>query len=132
MQGLSAKGFQRCARLRPQPGGFCPETGAISRIAKNRVPDMGEMHSDLVGATRLQGARDQARNRLSVSPKKAFQHLPVSDGQAPRLAHRLPVACVGMAADGCINGALRTVRCTPDQSEIAALERSFALFSELL
>src|SRR6476660_6169266 len=132
MQGLSAKGLQRCTRLRPQPGGFGPEAGAVSRIAKNRVPDMGEMHPDLVGTPRFQSTRDQARNRLSVSPKKTFQHLPVSDGRSPGRAHRLLVACVGMAADGCINGALRAIRCTPDQSEIAALERSFAFFSELL
>src|SRR4029077_6952150 len=132
MQGLSAKGLQRCARLRAQSGGFGPEAGTVRRIAKNRVPDMGEMHPDLVGATRFQGTRDQARDRLSVSPEKTLQHLPVSDGRAPGLAHRLLVACVGMAADGCINGALRAIRCTPDQSEIAALERSLALFSELL
>src|SRR5512136_2485556 len=132
MQGLSSKSFQRSMGLRPQSAGFGLESGAVGRVAENRVPDMSQMHPDLVSTSRFQCAGQKARDRLAVGTRKTLKHVPISDGRPATIAHRLLVACMGVAAERRIDCALGAIRCAPDQSEVAALEWSFGLLSELL
>src|SRR5262249_36056833 len=120
------------ARPGPHPGGFGLEAGPVSGIAQERVSDMGEMHPDLMGASRLKGTGDETRDRLPVGPMKTFQHLPVSDGPTSTLPYRLLFPGMGMAPDRGLDRALRAVRYPPDQGKVSAFERSFGLLRELL
>src|SRR6185503_12001490 len=56
-------------------------------------------------------------------PAISLQHFPVGDGLAPALAHRHAVAGLRVAVDRPIDGTARPLRCSPDESEIAAIER---------
>ena len=58
-----------------------PEACAIGRVAQQRMPDMRQMHADLVGATRLEAAADQAgHGRIA----EALKHLVVGNSFAGR------------------------------------------------
>src|SRR5438094_7387852 len=131
MEGLSAKGIQCITGFWPQPAGFGLKSATVCHIAHNRVPDMGEMHPDLMGAPCFQSTGDKACNRPAVGPEKTFEDLPVSDRPAPTRAYSLLVAGMGMTPKRGLDCALRTIRCTPDNSEIAALDRPFGFLREL-
>ena len=92
---------------------------------------MGEMDPDLVSASCFQGAREEACHRLTVGPSKALQDLPMGDSWPAAPAHRLFVTGVGVAPKWGVDCALRTVRRTPDQSQIAALERTYRPFRRI-
>src|SRR5215470_14980560 len=117
MQSLSAKGLKRRAPLGPHPGDFAFEAGPVGGIAQNGVPDMGQMHPDLVGSSSLQLTGVKARDRLPVGAMKTFQRLPVGDGRTPTLAYRLLFPDVGVAPDRGFDRALRAVRYPPDEGE---------------
>ena len=56
------------------------------------------MDADLVGAAGFQPAGQQARDRLAVGARVAFQHLPMGDGFAAAL--RAPPSCRGRGGGG--------------------------------
>src|SRR5215467_5967660 len=132
MQGLSAKTLQRRTRLRAQPRGLCFKPGPVGRIAKNRMPNVSEMDPDLVGTPCLQGACDEADDRLPVGSKEVFQHLPVGHSRTATRAHGLLLPGMGVAPNRGLDRAFPAVRCPPDQGEIPALERSLSLLRKLL
>src|SRR5262245_60864972 len=97
------------------------------------MPQMGQVHADLVGARGFQGAGGKAGARaLGAGRSETFEHLPMSDGRTPAGADRLLVAGLRMAAEGRVDRAFRLSGRTPDESEIAALQGAFAFFGELL
>src|SRR5215471_1561183 len=99
MQCLPAKSFKRRTGLGSQPARLGLEAGAVGLIAEDRMPDMGKMHPNLVGTAGLQGASEQAGDRVQVGSIKAFQRLPVSNRRAAAVAHSLFVAGVRMTAE---------------------------------
>ena len=113
MQGLSAKGTQRCACLGAQPAGFGLKSGAVGSVPQNWVPDMGEMYPDLVCTPRFQSACDEACHRLAVGPEKTLQNLPMCDRRAPTVAYSLLVACMGVPTEGSVDRAFRAVQVRP-------------------
>src|SRR6478752_6197402 len=106
MQSLSAKIPQGRSRFGPKPADLGPEAGAIGRIAQDRVPDMGEVHPDLVGAAGFQSAGQQAGDRLAVGAGELLEQLPMRDSGPSVWTHRLPVARVLMAAEWGVDRAL--------------------------
>src|SRR5215471_3050441 len=132
MQSLPAKALQGVSRLGKEAVGFGLEPGPVGRVPQNGVSDMGEMDPDLVGTPRFEGAGEKAGQRLSVGSEKTFQHLPVGDRVPTVLTHALFVASVGVASEWGINRALRAIRRTPNESQIAPLEWTVGLFDELL
>ena len=61
VQGLAAERVERRPRRRRQEARLGLETRPVDRIAEQRMADMGEMDADLVGASGLQPAGDEAR-----------------------------------------------------------------------
>src|SRR5262245_19966402 len=131
MQGLPFKGFQGRARHRPQPACLGPEPCTVGGIAQYGVPDMGEMDPDLVRAACFQRECEKTCDQLSIRSGEALENLPVRDCGPPTFAYGLLVAGMRMPADRCLYRALRAIRCAPDKSEIAALQRSLGFFREL-
>src|SRR5262245_55373491 len=133
MQSLPFKSRQSVARLWSKQARLGPESGAVGGVAQNWVPQMGQVHADLVGASGFQGAGEQAGDRaLGAGRSEAFEHLPMSDGCTPVGADRLFVARFRMAAEGRVDRAFRLSGRAPDEGEIAAPERTFAFFGELV
>src|ERR1019366_10441365 len=126
MQGLSAKGLQGGLGLRAEPAGLGLEAGAVAGVAQDGVADMGKVDPDLVGAAGLQGAGEQAGDRLAVGPKKAFQQLPMGHRRAAASAHGALGAGKRIAVERSVDGAFRAAGRAPDEGEIAALEWSLA------
>ncbi len=93
---------------------------------------MGKMHADLVRAAGFQRAGEQARHRLAVAAGEMLQHLPMRHRFASVLAHGALVARMRMAVERGVDNAFRLGRRAPDEGEIAARERAFGLFGELL
>src|SRR5580704_7053500 len=105
------------------------------------------MDPNLVGPAGFQSAGHEARHRrlrLFRFPGPAdppggglthiaLQHLPMGDRLAAALAHRHAVAGFWVAVDRLVDSAVRAIGRTPDQGEIAALERlvSPAMVGEL-
>src|ERR1700730_3174496 len=121
MQGLSAKGLQSGAGLGPELAGLGLEAGSVGRIAQGGVVNMGEMHPDLVGASGVERAGQEARDGLAVAAGQAPQRLPMRYRRAAALAHGAFVARMGVAVERCVDRALWPVGCPPDESEITAL-----------
>src|SRR5713226_4365342 len=109
MQSLSAKGLQGGLGVWAEPAGFGLESGAVGGIAQ-----------DLMGAAGLQGAGEQAGDRLAVAAGKAFQQLPMGDRIAAAGAHGALVAGVRMAVERGVDATFRAVRRAPDEGEIAS------------
>src|SRR5918999_1744613 len=84
------------------------------------MPDMRQMHPDLVGPSGLQPAGEKARHRLAMGPGETLQHLPMRYRLTPAWPHRPLVADMRVAIQRGINRAFRPVRRTPDESQIAA------------
>src|SRR5664280_481143 len=122
MQRLSSKTLQYRAGGGGQQAGLGLEAGAVAGVAHDWMPDMGEMHPDLVGAAGLQRAGQQAGDRLAVGPGIALQYLPMGHRFAAARAHGALVARLRMAVERSVDGAFRTVGRAPDQGEIAALK----------
>src|SRR5690349_6740484 len=127
MQSLSAKGLQGSPSLWVEATGFGPEPGPVGGVPKNGVPDMREVHADLVGTPRFEGTGEKAGQGLSVC-SETLQYLPMGDRRPAVPTHGLLVAGMGVASDWGINRTLWTIGCTPDEGEIAALERTVGLF----
>jgi len=132
MQSLSAKGLQGRPSLWAEATGFGPEAGPVGRVPKNGVPDMRQVHADLVGTPRFEGAGEEAGQGLPVRTGKTLQYLPMSDRRPAVPTHGLLVARMGVASDWGIDRTFWTIGCTPDEGEIPALERTVGLFGELL
>ena len=115
MQRLSAKGMQGGLGLRAQPARLALKAGGVGLVAQDRVPDMREMHADLVGAAGLQRARQQAGHRLAVGAGETLQHLPMGDGMAAAGAHgapfhySIPLWCGGSLSPG-TSSCIRTLQ----------------------
>ena len=67
MEGLPPEGGQGCLRLRAEVAGLGLEVGAVDGIAQQGMPDMGEVHPDLMGAPGLELAGEQRGDRLLVT-----------------------------------------------------------------
>src|SRR5664279_1992040 len=126
MQGLSAKSRQGGLRLGAEEAGFGLEAGAIGGVAQDRMADMGQVDTDLVGAAGFQRAGQEARDRLAIAPVEGLQKLPMSDGLAAALAHRPLLAVMRIAVERGFDGALRPVGRAPDESKVAAAHRAGA------
>src|SRR5450759_1445870 len=83
MQGLPSKTFQGGAGGGGKQAGLGLEAGAVASVAQDRMADMGQMHSNLVGAAGLQGASQQAGDRLAVGADIALERLPMGHRLAP-------------------------------------------------
>src|SRR5450759_4240211 len=101
MQGLSSKTFQDSAGGGGKQAGLGLEAGAVAGVAQDRMADMGQMHSNLVGAAGLQGASQQAGDRLAVGADIALDRHPQAR------AHRALVAGLRMAVERSVDGAFR-------------------------
>src|SRR6476469_1683443 len=98
MQGLSSKGGERSGRRLWKPRRLGLEAGSIDRVAHERMTQMGEMDSDLVGTAGFEPAGEQARDRFAVGALIHFEPLPVRDGLASIRPHRHLVAGMRMPA----------------------------------
>src|SRR6185436_17758286 len=133
MQSLSAKGRQGLAGLCREKARLGLKSSAVRGVAQNCMAQVGKMHADLVRASGLQGAGEQAGDRgLGAGQYEAFEHLPVGDSRAPVGADRLLVARLRVAAERSVDRTFRLSGYTPDECEIAAPERAFTFFGELL
>src|SRR4026208_1980282 len=65
MQSLSAEGCQGVAGLWGEQARLGPESGAVCGVPEDWMPQMRQMHADLVGAPGLQGAGEQAGGRAA-------------------------------------------------------------------
>src|SRR6188474_3265645 len=100
MQSLSAKGCQGVAGSWGKKARLGPESSAIRGVPQNWMAQMRQMHADLVGASGLQGAGEQAGDRgLRTGRGEAFEHLPMGDRRTPVAADCLPVARLRMTAE---------------------------------
>src|SRR3954471_23702121 len=88
VQRLPPQGRQRGLGARSKRIGLGLEMRAVDGIAQQRVPDMGQMHPDLVGAAGFQLAGEQRGNRLAVPAIKRLRDLPMRHGLSAALAHR--------------------------------------------
>src|SRR5262245_25615508 len=132
MQSLSAKAFQGVSRLGGEAVGFGLESGSVGRVPQNGVSEVGEMDPDLVGTPRFEGTGEKAGQRLSVGSGKTFQHLPMGNRVPTILTHALFVSGVGVASEWGVDRALGAIGRTPDESQIAPLERTIGLLWEVL
>src|ERR1700738_4628491 len=123
MKCLSAKGFQRVLGRRRELIRLGLEARAIDRIAEERMADGSEMDPQLVRASRLQAACEQARKRLPADGAVAFEHLPVADRSATVCTHGHAITRVGMAPDRLLDGAAGALRPSPDGSQGDAAKR---------
>src|ERR1035437_8333801 len=131
MQGLPSKTFQDGAGGGGKQAGLGLEAGAVAGVAQDRMPDMGQMHSNLVGAAGLQGASQQAGDRLAVGADRALERLPMGYRLAAAFAHSAFVARLRMTVERSVDGAFRAGGRAPDQGEIAALDAAVGLVGEL-
>src|SRR5665811_1986359 len=131
MQGVPSKTFQGGAGGGGKQAGLGLEAGAVAGVAQDRMADMGQMHSNLVGAAGLQGASQQAGDRLAVGADIALERLPMGYRLASARAHRALVAGMGMAVARSVDGAFRAGGRAPDQGEIAALDAAVGLVGKL-
>src|ERR1700730_5111879 len=120
---LSAKSFQRVLGRRRELMRLGLEARTIDRIPEERMADGSEMDPQLVRASRLQAASEQARNRLPVDAAIAFEHLPMADRGATVCTHGHAIARMGMPPYRLLDGAAGALRPSPDQSEVAAAQR---------
>ena len=79
MKCLSAKGLQRAFGLPGKLIRFALEAAAVDLVAEERMADGGEVHADLMGASGLEPAGEEARHRRTVAAGIAFEHLPMGD-----------------------------------------------------
>src|SRR5581483_5707294 len=133
MQGLSAKTPGHGLGLRAEQSELSLEALAVELVAEERVPDMGEVHPDLVRASGLQSAGKEARDSLAVGPGIALQHLPMGDGCAAALAHRAFFPRMRVPVERRVDRPARALRRVPDEGEVAALQHAvlFAFLGEL-
>src|SRR3954468_6936635 len=122
MQGLSCKGIKGLACVFGQQDGLGPETRPVGVVAEQRMPDMGQMHPDLMRPPGLQPAGGQGGDRFAVVSVVFLKQFPVCNGLTPILPDSLLVACVGVAAERRLDGPLRPVRRAPDESQVLAFE----------
>lgn len=102
-----------------------PEPCTIGWIAQQRMSDMRQMHADLVGATRLEAAADQAgHGRIA----EALKHLVVGNGFAGRggARHCDLLAVGGAASQAGGNRPLTALWNAPDDGQIAPLQAAVA------
>ena len=132
MQSLSAKGLQGRPSLWAEATSFGPEAGPVGCVPKNGVPDMRQVHADLVGTPRFEGAGEEAGQRLSVWSRKTLQYLPVGNRLPTVPTNGLLVAGMGVAPEWGIDRTLWTIGCAPDESKVPTLERTVGLLGELL
>src|SRR5262249_18227816 len=135
MQGLSAKGPERGLRRLRQKRRFGAKSRPVNLVAHERMTDRSQVDPDLRGAPGFEPARQQARDRqtrtaafrsarAALLRAIAFQPLPMGDGLPPALAYRHAVASDFVPVDRPVDRPSRPVRCAPNKSQIAALERS--------
>src|ERR1044072_5494118 len=133
MQGLSAKGSQGVAGLRSKETRLGPESGAVGGVAPNWMPQMRQVHADLMGAPGFEGAGEHARDRgLGARGDKTIKKLPMGDGGTPIAADCLFVPRLRVTAQRRVDCAFRLSLRAPDDCKIAAPERPMSLFGELL
>lgn len=115
MQGLAWEGaerlFQGGVAWQPQ------RSGTVQGIAYNGVPEVRQVHADLMGAAGFEGETQEAQG------PPGFQHLVVGTGGAavPRdYGHLLPM--LGMAPNRRINGALQRRESSTHQRHITPLQ----------
>ena len=120
MQGLPSEGGKGGLRLGPQLVRLGLEMGAIDGVSQQGMTDMGQVHADLVGASGLKLAGEQACDRFAVAPGKALLDFPMGHGFPAALpdSHFLP--CMGVTVDRRIDRAALPVRYPPDKGKIAA------------
>src|SRR5438132_7668434 len=117
MQGLPSKRSQGGLRFEAELVRLGLEMRAIDGIAHKRVPDMGEVDTDLVGAPSLELAGQQRCDRLAVAPGKALQDFPMRHRLAATLAHRHLVPRIWVAVDRRIDRAAMAARQTPRKGQ---------------
>src|SRR5690606_3972513 len=66
VQHLPSEGFDGRPQVRRQGVRLGREAGSVDVIADERVPDMREMHADLMGAARLQPAGEERGARAEA------------------------------------------------------------------
>ena len=119
MQRLSAKSLKGLARSRMEQRGLGFEAGAVGVVAEQRVADVGEVDSDLVGAAGFQPAGEQAGDRLAVEAVVFLQEFPMGYRVAAARAHGLLVARLRVAVERRIDRAARAIRHAPDEARYA-------------
>ncbi len=118
VEGLAPEGREGRLPLLRKSRHLRLEGGPIDGIAKERMPQMGEVNADLMGASGLQPAADQAG--LTVS----FQHCVVGNRIAPDLFgyHGDLLAIMPRPGEACPDRAGGRVRFAPGEGEIGAFE----------
>src|SRR5471030_2360600 len=105
----------------------------VNAVAEQGMPDMSQMHPDLMGAAGLELAGEQGGDRVARGAIETLLHLPMGDGLAAGLAHRHFFPRMRMPVDRRIYGAALPVRDTPGKRHIAAPHRAgAAMVGELL
>src|SRR5262245_55879386 len=120
MQCLSAKGFQGGFGFGGELIRLGLEAAPVDLIAEEGVPDGGEVDADLMRATGLEPAGDEARHGRAVAPEIPFEHLPMRHCRAAAGARGHLLAHARMPGDRLIDGAARSLRRAPDEGEITA------------
>ncbi len=126
MKRLTMQPLDQCAGPFRQKRRLGLEAGGVERITHHGMTDMGHMHADLVGASRLQRTAHQAYQRLALLVSaEASLDLKMGDGlPATLLRHdSLFLAMPWVAAQWGLNRAGAALHGAPDKSEIVAGER---------
>src|SRR4051812_8650935 len=124
MERLSSKGLERLARLRRQQNSLGLEARPIGVVPEQRVSDMGQMDTDLMGPPCFEAAGEKARDRPAIDSQVGLEPLPVGYRLAAANTDRLLVTCLGMAVERGIDRALGPLWCAPDEGEIRAFQRA--------
>src|SRR5262249_17200550 len=123
MKCLSAKGLQRAFGLPGKLIRFALETAAVGLVTEERMADGGKVHADLMGASGLEPAGEEARHRRTVAAGIAFEHFPMRDRGAAAGTHRHFLAQARVTADRLSVGPGGTPRRSPNEGEIPAARR---------
>ena len=141
VQGLSAKGRQRrLGRVAAKAPIWCenrahrprrPSTDGRSRLNAPEFDGSGRFRAGRPGGWRPARSPSTPRGRrafrapgTSFLPAIAFKHLPMGHRFPAAFANRHAVARDLMPVDRPVDRAARPVRRTPDESQVAALERA--------
>jgi hypothetical protein len=105
---LSGPGLRRTAHASlPAP--------TIDRVPDDRMPDMSEMHTDLMRPSRPE------RDIEEVRPLPTLAHPDPGDGVPTALDDRHPLAILRISADRCVDRERRLREVTPGRGQVEAL-----------
>src|SRR5690349_7445294 len=102
---LPSKGSKGLLRLKRELRSLGAEARSVDIVCHERIADMRQMHTDLVGPAGLETAGKEARDRLAVDAGVSLQRLPMGDRFPSAFPDGPLVARMRVAVDRGIDGA---------------------------